>query len=327
MDKLFLAGIIIDDKVEKSLSDLIKREPSAHVTGDNTDYSKLNSRLFGIDFEFKGFRVLNLDDGEFLDIDLDSYLESDLDVYGINISKERISSSRKINAFADDGVVLHLLPSGLSTILSILPLICNDRLLDVSDSVGLDCKYMRYGIGNDLQMTELNIKIDPINKKYDVSYNGETVGGNLCDEDSSLKVMMYNRRESESLIDDILENFGLSKIDGVRVVNNIVYLTKNSGSFVIPNGVTKLVMTWNTMYKNLNVVVPKTVVGFRIADYEPSFNNVTFYVHKESDKAFVIKLIESYFDEATFDIDDFNDFSLKELAELCSNSNLNIDFY
>lgn len=327
MDKLFLAGILIDEKVEKSLSDLIKREPSAYVTGDNTDCSKLNTRLCGIDFEFKGFRVLNLDDGEFLDIDLDSYLESDLDVYGINISKERISSSRKINAFADDGVVLHLLPSGLSTILSILPLICNDRLLDVSDSVGLDCKYMRYGIGNDLQMTELNIKIDPINKKYDVSYNGETVGGNLCDEDSSLKVMMYNRREGESLIDDILENFGLSKIDGVRVVNNIVYLTKNSGSFVIPNGVTKIVMTWNTMYKNLNVVVPKTVVDFRITDYEPSFNNVTFYVHKESDKAFVIKLIESYFDEDTFDIDDFNDFSLKELAELCSNSNLNIDFY
>lgn len=323
MDKLFLAGILIDEKVEKSLSDLIKREPSTYVTGDNTDCSKLNTRLCDTDFEFKGFRVLNLDDGEFLDIDLDSYLESDLDVYGINISKEHISSSRKINAFAKNDTALF----ALSPILSILPLICNDRILDVSDSVGLDYKYMRYGIGNDLQMAELNIKIDLINKKYDVSYNGETVGGNLCDEDSSLKVMMYNRREGESLIDDILENFGLSKIDGVRVVNNTVYLTKNSGSFVIPNGVTKLVMTWNTMYKNLNVVVPKTVVDFRITDYEPSFNNVTFYVHKESDKAFVIKLIKSYFDEDTFDIDDFNDFSLKELAELCNNTNLIIDFY
>lgn len=327
MDKLFLAGILIDDEVEKSLSDLIKREPSVYVTGDNTDCSELNVRLFSKKFEFKGFRVLNLDDGEFLDIDLDSYLESDLGIYGINISKEHVRSSRKINAFADDGVALHLLPSGLSTILPILPLICNDRLLDVSDSVGLDCKYMRYGIGNDLQMTELIIKIDPINKKYNVSYNGETVGGNLYDEESNLKVMMYSRREDESLLDDILENFGLSKIDGVRIVNNIAYLTKNSGSFVVPNGVTKIVMTWNAMYKNLNVVVPKTVVDFRITDYEPSFNNVTFYVHKESDKAFVIKLIKSYFDEDTFDIDDFNDFSLKELVELCSNMYLSINFY
>lgn len=323
MDKLFLAGILIDDEVEKSLSDLIKREPSVYVTGDSKDYFKLNTRLCGIDFEFKGFRVLDLDDGEFLDIDLDSYLESDLDIHGVSIDKEYISSSRKINAFAEDKTAL----LAFSPMLSILPLIYNDGLLDVSDSVALDCKYMRYGIGNDLQMTELIIKIDPINKKYSVSYNGDIVGGNLYDEEYNTKVLMYNRRESESLIDDILENFGLSKVDGVRIVNNIVYLTKDSGDFVTPNGVTKIVMTWNAMYKNLNIVVPKTVVDFRITDYELSFNNVTFYVHRESDKAFVIKLIKSYFDEDTFDIDDFNDFSLKELAELCSNSNLNIGFY
>lgn len=317
MDKLFLVGIIIDEEVEKSLSDLIKKEPSVYITGSETNIFELSSRFRDVTFKFKGFRVLDLDDGEFLDIDLDYYLENDLLIYGLELSKEWLSTNRKINAFASENV----------RALTILPLICNDRLMDVSDSVALDYTHIIYGIGNDLEMNKLIIKIDPIIKKYNISFNGETLGGNLYSVDAGIKLMTYSRREYESLLDDILEIFGLSKIDGVRIVNNIVYLTKNSGSFVVPNGVTKIVMTWNAMYKNLNVVVPKTVVDFRITDFEPSFNNVTFYVHRESDKAFVIKLIKSYFDEDTFDIDDFNDFSLKELVELCSNLYLSIDFY
>lgn len=317
MDKLFLVGILIDEKVEKSLSDLIKKEPSVYITGSETNVFELSSRFRDVTFKFIGFRVLDLDDGEFLDIGLDYYLENDLDIHGVELSKEWISTNKKINAFASENV----------RALTILPLICNDRLLDVSDSVGLDYKHIIYGIGNDLEMNKLIIKIEPIIKKYNVSFNGETLGGNLYSEDTGIKLMAYSRREYESLLDDILEIFGLSKIDGVRIVNNTAFLTKQSGSFVVPNGVTKIIMTWNAMYKNLNIVVPKTVVDFGVTDYEPSFNNVTFYLHKESDKAFLVKLIKSYFEEDTFDSDAFDILSLKELAELCSNLNLIIDFY
>lgn len=317
MDKLFLAGMLIDEEVEKSLSDLIKKEPSVYITGDETNVFELSSRFRDVTFKFKGFRVLDLDDGEFLDIELDYYLENDLNIYGLEISKEWISTSREINAFASENV----------RALTILPLICNDRLLDVSDSVGLDCTHIIYGIGNDLEMDKLIIKIDPISKKYNISFNGETLGGNLYSVDTGVKLMTYSRREYESLLDDILEIFSLSMVNGTRIVNNIAFLTKQSGSFVVPNGVTKIVMTWNTMYKNLNIVVPKTVVDFGVTDYEPSFNNVTFYLHKESDKAFLVKLIKSYFEEDTFDEDAFDILSLKELAELCSNLNLIIDFY
>lgn len=317
MGKLFLAGILIDEEVEKGLSDLIKKEPSVYITGNETNIFELNSRFRDITFEFKGFRVLDLVSGEFLDIGLDYYLENDLDIYGMELSKEWISTNRKINAFASEDV----------RALTILPLICNNRLLDVSDSVGLDYTHIIYGIGNDLQMNKLIVKIDPISKKYNISFNGETLGGSLYSEDDSLKFITYSRREYESLLDSILDIFGLSVIDGIRIVNNIAFLTKNSGSFIVPNGVTKIVMTWNTMYKNLNIVVPKTVVDFGVTDYEPNFNNVTFYLHKESDKAFLIKLIKSYFDKDTFNRCDFDAISLKELAELCSNLNLIIDFY
>ena len=317
MDKLFLVGILIDEEVEKSLSDLIKKEPSVYITGSETNIFELSSRFRDVTFNFIGFRVLNLDDGEFLDIKLDYYLENDLNIYGLELSKEWISTNRKINAFASENV----------RALTILPLVCNDRLLDVSDSVGLDYKHIIYGIGNDLEMNKLIIKIDPISKKYNISFNGETLGGNLYSVDTGVKLMAYSRREYESLLDGILEIFGLSRVDGVRIVNNIAFLTKQSGSFVVPNGVTKIVMTWNAMYKNLNIVVPKTVVDFWVTDYEPNFNNVTFYLHKESDKAFLVKLIKSYFEEDTFDADAFDILSLKELAELCSNLSLIIDFY
>jgi hypothetical protein len=317
MDKLFLVGILIDEEVEKSLSDLIKKEPSVYITGSETNVFELSSRFRDVTFKFKGFRVLDIDDEEFLDIDLDYYLENDLNICGLELSKEWLSTSRKINAFASENV----------RALTILPLICNNRLLDVSDSVGLDYTHIIYGIGNDLEMNKLIIKIDPISKKYNISFNEETLGGNLYSVDTGVKLMTYSRREYESLLDDILELFGLSKIDGTRIVNNIAFLTKQSGSFVVPNGVTKIVMTWNAMYKNLNIIVPKTVVDFGVTDYEPNFNNVTFYLHKESDKAFLVKLIKSYFEEDTFDADDFDVLSLKELAELCSNLNLIIDFY
>lgn len=275
-------------------------------------YKKLGS----IEFKPKGFRVLDIASNSFLDIDIESYIECDYSINGLDLSRDiLLNSGNKVRAFNNDS----------DCDIGFVPIICGDSLLEIGKTPRSDFRYITYA--SSTGFIPLTIKIDFINKKYTISYDSVKIVDTINKDDKNFSVALYFRNFSENISNEILAMYGANLGSSFDVVLNTALIKRSKGQVVVTNGVTKIIMFWNTVYKDFTLVIPQTVKEFDVSDgeYELSLKNTTFYISNEN-KNLVYDIVNCFVNSWDF-ADDLSNASIEYIVSLCSDVGIYFKFY
>ena len=313
---LFLAGVLVDEAVMARFNRIINEfncnDTDAWISSErDAMYKKLGS----IEFKPKGFRVLDIASNSFLDIDIESYIECDYNINGLDLSRDiLLNSGNKVRAFNNDS----------DYDIGFAPIICGDSLLEIDKTPRSDFRYITYA--SSTGFIPLTIKIDFINKKYSISYDSVKIVDTINKDDKNLSVALYFRNFSENISNEILAMYGANLGSSFDVVINTALIKRSKGQVVVTNGVTKIIMFWNTVYKDFTLVIPQTVKEFGVSDgeYELSLKNTTFYI-SDKNKNLVYDIVNCYMNIYEFGI--IKDRSIDDLVSLCSDVGIYFKFY
>lgn len=313
---LFLAGVLVDEAVMARFNRIINEfnccSDDAWISSErDAMYKKLGS----IEFKPKGFRVLDIASNSFLDIDIESYIECDYNINGLDLSRDALlNSGNKVRAFNNDS----------DCDIGFAPIVCGDSLLEIDKTPRSDFRYITYA--SSTGFIPLTIKIDFINKKYTISYDSVKIVDTINKDDKNLSVALYFRNFSENISNEILAMYGANLGSSFDVVLNTALIKRSKGQVVVTNGVTKIIMFWNTIYKDFTLVIPQTVKEFGVSDgeYELSLKNTTFYISNEN-KNLVYDIVNCYMNIYEFGI--IKDRSIDDLVSLCSDVGIYFKFY
>jgi hypothetical protein len=313
---LFLAGVLVDEAVMARFNRIINEfnccSDDAWISSErDAMYKKLGS----IEFKPKGFRVLDIASNSFLDIDIESYIECDYNINGLDLSRDALLNCRKqVRAFNNDS----------DCAIGFVPIICGDSLLEIDKTPRSDFRYITYA--SSTGFIPLTIKIDFINKKYTISYDSVKIVDTINKDDKNFSVALYFRNFSENISNEILAMYGANLGSSFDVALNIALIKRSKGQVVVTNGVTKIIMFWNTVYKDFTLVIPQTVKEFGVSDgeYELSLKNTTFYISNEN-KNLVYDIVNCYMNIYEFGI--IKDRSIDDLVRLCSDVGIYFKFY
>lgn len=313
---LFLAGVLVDEAVMARFNRIINEfnccSDDAWISSErDAMYKKLGS----IEFKPKGFRVLDIASNSFLDIDIESYIECDYNINGLDLSRDiLLNSGNKVRAFNNDS----------DCDIGFAPIICGDSLLEIGKTPRSDFRYITYA--SSTGFIPLTIKIDFINKKYSISYDSVKIVDTINKDDKNFSVALYFRNFSENISNEILAMYGANLGSSFDVVLNTALIKRSKGQVVVTNGVTKIIMFWNTVYKDFTLVIPQTVKEFGVSDgeYELSLKNTTFYISNEN-KNLVYDIVNCYMNIYEFGI--IKDRSIDDLVSLCSDVGIYFKFY
>lgn len=313
---LFLAGVLVDEAVMARFNRIINEfnccSDDAWISSErDAMYKKLGS----IEFKPKGFRVLDIASNSFLDIDIESYIECDYNINGLDLSRDALLKyGNKVRAFNTDS----------DCDIGFVPIICGNSLLEIDKTPRSDFRYITYA--SSTGFIPLTIKIDFINKKYTISYDSVKIVDTINKDDKNLSVALYFRNFSENISNEILAMYGANLGSSFDVVINTALIKRSKGQVVVTNGVTKIIMFWNTVYKDFTLVIPQTVKEFGVSDgeYELSLKNTTFYI-SDKNKNLVYDIVNCYMNIYEFGI--IKDRSIDDLVSLCSDVGIYFKFY
>ena len=313
---LFLAGVLVDEAVMARFNRIINEfncnDTDAWISSErDAMYKKLGS----IEFKPKGFRVLDIASNSFLDIDIESYIECDYNINGLDLSRDALlNSGNKVRAFNNDSAC------GIGFV----PIICGNSLLEIDKTPRSDFRHITYA--SSTGFIPLTIKIDFINKKYTISYDSVKIVDTINKDDKNFSVALYFRNFSENISNEILAMYGANLGSSFDVVLNTALIKRSKGQVVVTNGVTKIIMFWNTVYKDFTLVIPQTVKEFGVSDgeYELSLKNTTFYI-SDKNKNLVYDIVNCYMNIYEFGI--IKDRSIDDLVSLCSDVGIYFKFY
>ena len=313
---LFLAGVLVDEAVMARFNRIINEfnccSDDAWISSErDAMYKKLGS----IEFKPKGFRVLDIASNSFLDIDIESYIECDYSINGLELSRDALlNCGKQVRAFNNDS----------DCDIGFAPIVCGDSLLEIDKTPRSDFRYITYA--SSTGFIPLTIKIDFINKKYSISYDSVKIVDTINKDDKNLSVALYFRNFSENISNEILDMHGANLGSSFDIVLNTAFIKKSKGQVVVTNGVTKIIMFWNTVYKDFTLVIPQTVKEFGVSDgeYELSLKNTTFYISNEN-KNLVYDIVNCYMNIYEFGI--IKDRSIDDLVSLCSDVGIYFKFY
>ena len=313
---LFLAGVLVDEAVMARFNRIINEfnccSDDAWISSErDTMYKKLGS----IEFKPNGFRVLDIASNSFLDIDIESYIECDYNINGLDLSRDALLNyGNQVRAFNNDS----------DCDIGFVPIICGDSLLEIDKTPRSDFRYITYA--SSTGFITLMIKIDFINKKYTISYDSVKIVDTINKDDKNFSVALYFRNFSENISNEILAMYGANLGSSFDVVLNTALIKRSKGQVVVTNGVTKIIMFWNTVYKDFTLVIPQTVKEFGVSDgeYELSLKNTTFYI-SDKNKNLVYDIVNCYMNIYEFGI--IKDRSIDDLVSLCSDVGIYFKFY
>lgn len=313
---LFLAGVLVDEAVIAKFNRIINEfnccSDDAWISSErDAMYKKLGS----IEFKPIGFRVFDIASNSFLDIDIESYIEGDYNINGLDLSRDALlNSGNKVRAFNNDS----------DCDIGFAPIVCGDSLLEIDKTPRSDFRYITYA--SSTGFIPLTIKIDFINKKYTISYDSVKIVDTINKDDKNFSVALYFRNFSENISNEILAMYGANLGSSFDVVLNTALIKRSKGQVVVTNGVTKIIMFWNTVYKDFTLVIPQTVKEFGVSDgeYELSLKNTTFYISNEN-KNLVYDIVNCYMNIYEFGI--IKDRSIDDLVSLCSDVGIYFKFY
>lgn len=313
---LFLAGVLVDGAVMAKFNRIIN-EFNCNYTDAwiSSERDAMYKKLGSIEFKPKGFRVLDIASNSFLDINIESYIECEYNINGLDLSRDTLlNSGNKVRAFNNDS----------DCDIGFAPIICGDSLLEIDKTPRSDLRHITYA--SNTGFIPLVIKIDFINKKYTIRYDSVKIIDTIYEDDKNLSIALYFRNFSEDISNEILAMYGANLGSSFDVVLNTALIRKSKGQVVVTNGVTKIIMFWNTVYKDFTLVIPQTVKEFGVSDgeYELSLKNTTFYISNEN-KNLVYDIVNCYMDIYEFGI--IKDRSIDDLVSLCSDVGIYFKFY
>lgn len=313
---LFLAGVLVDEAVMAEFNRIINEfNCCSDDEWISSERDAMYKKLGSIEFKPIGFRVLDIASNSFLDIDIESYIECDYNINGLDLSRDALlNSGNKVRAFNNDS----------DCAIGFVPIICGDSLLEIDKTPRSDFRYITYA--SSTGFIPLTIKIDFINKKYTISYDSVKLVDTINKDDKNLSVALYFRNFSENISNEILAMYGANLGSSFDVVLNIALIKRSKGQVVVTNGVTKIIMFWNTVYKDFTLVIPQTVKEFGVSDgeYELSLKNTTFYI-SDKNKNLVYDIVNCYMNIYEFGI--IKDRSIDDLVSLCSDVGIYFKFY
>lgn len=313
---LFLAGVLVDEAVMAEFNRIINEfNCCSDDEWISSERDAMYKKLGSIEFKPKGFRVLDIASNSFLDIDIESYIECDYNINGLDLSRDiLLNSGNKVRAFNNDS----------DCAIGFVPIICGDSLLEIDKTPRSDFRYITYA--SSTGFIPLTIKIDFINKKYTISYDSVKIVDTINKDDKNFSVALYFRNFSENISNEILAMYGANLGSSFDVVLNIALIKRSKGQVVVTNGVTKIIMFWNTVYKDFTLVIPQTVKEFGVSDgeYELSLKNTTFYI-SDKNKNLVYDIVNCYMNIYEFGI--IKDRSIDDLVSLCSDVGIYFKFY
>lgn len=313
---LFLAGVLVDEAVMAEFNRIINEfNCCSDDEWISSERDAMYKKLGSIEFKPIGFRVLDIASNSFLDIDIESYIECDYNINGLDLSRDALlNCGKQVRAFNNDS----------DCAIGFVPIICGDSLLEIDKTPRSDFRYITYA--SSTGFIPLTIKIDFINKKYTISYDSVKIVDTINKDDKNFSVALYFRNFSENISNEILAMYGANLGSSFDVVLNIALIKRSKGQVVVTNGVTKIIMFWNTVYKDFTLVIPQTVKEFGVSDgeYELSLKNTTFYI-SDKNKNLVYDIVNCYMNIYEFGI--IKDRSIDDLVSLCSDVGIYFKFY
>ena len=313
---LFLAGVLVDEAVMDRFNSIIN-EFNCYYTDAwiSSERDAMYKKLGSIEFKPKGFRVLDIASNSFLDINIESYIECEYNINGLDLSRDiLLNSGNKVRAFNNDS----------DCDIGFAPIVCGNSLLEIDKTPRSDFRYITYA--SSTGFIPLTIKIDFINNKYTISYDSVKIVDTINKDDKNFSVALYFRNFSENISNEILAMYGANLGSSFDIVLNTAFIKKSKGQVVVDSGVTKIIMFWNTVYKDFTLVIPQTVKEFGVSDgeYELSLKNTTFYISNEN-KNLVYDIVNCYMNIYEFGI--IKDRSIDDLVSLCSDVGIYFKFY
>lgn len=313
---LFLAGVLVDEAVMAEFNRIINEfNCCSDDEWISSERDAMYKKLGSIEFKPIGFRVLDIASNSFLDIDIESYIECDYNINGLDLSRDALlNCGKQVRAFNNDS----------DCDIGFVPIICGDSLLEVGKNQRSDFRYITYA--SSTGFIPLTIKIDFINKKYSINYDSVKIVDTINKDDKNFSVALYFRNFSENISNEILAMYGANLGSSFDVVLNTALIKRSKGQVVVTNGVNKIIMFWNTVYKDFTLVIPQTVKEFGVSDgeYELSLKNTTFYISNEN-KNLVYDIVNCYMNIYEFGI--IKDRSIDDLVSLCSDVGIYFKFY
>lgn len=315
---LFLAGVLVDEAVMARFNRIINEfNCCSNDAWISSERDAMYKKLGSIEFKPKGFRVLDIASNSFLDIDIESYIECDYNINGLDLSRDALLNyGNQVRAFYNDIKACDI---------GFVPIICGDSLLEIGKTPRSDFRYITYA--SSTGFIPLTIKIDFINKKYTISYDSVKIVDTINKDDKNLSVALYFRNFSENISNEILAMYGANLGSSFDVALNTAFIKKSKGQVVVTNGVTKIIMFWNTVYKDFTLVIPQTVKEFGVSDgeYELSLKNTTFYI-SDKNKNLVYDIVNCFVNSWDF-ADDLSNASIEYIVSLCSDVGIYFKFY
>lgn len=263
MRNLFLVGIHMADT--SKLDDIrssIEYNTYAHAHAKGIMLTRnlvdiLESHGLGrIKFKFTGFKLFDLDSLEFVDISLDEYLNSDIQINGLDLDK---SGDLLINVSGNDR----------DSINKVVPLFICGELLDLDYKIGEGILFSNrkccLEIGEDI--CYVGLTLDAEKEDFDVFYRYFCI--------TSHNGLMYNKGYYRGVIhrglynypiNDLIKTIGVDVACGIWYYKDIAVISgrySDYDTYIVRNNIRTVVID---VKHRVNIVLPKSVYEVVVKD-------------------------------------------------------------
>lgn len=328
MSNLFLVGIHLADTsklddiryaIERGVY-VYTRTNSNGIMGDRSLVDILGSYGLGrIKLKFTGFRLFDLDSLEFIDISLEEYLNSDIQIDGLDLAK---NGDSLINVSGNDR----------DSISKVVPLLFDGELLDLDYKIGEGILFSNRK--SCLELGENNycigLALDAEKENFNLFYR------NFCI--TSPDVSMYNkgcyngiihRGVYEYPIDDLLQTIGIDVAGGILYFKDIAIICgrySDYDTYIVRNDIKTVVID---IRHRVNIVLPKSVGEVVIKDcFNYSNDLAVIYLSKDLNSSDLRSLIlEIAYRFMYGDIEDIESLSTDEIVDKLRIDCVDIQYY
>lgn len=326
MSNLFLVGIHLADT--SKLDDVrcalelgvLRQLHSEGIAGDRSLVDILGSYGLGrIKFNFTGFRLFDLDSLEFIDISLDEYLNSDVQINGLDLDK---SGDLLINVSGYD----------IDSLDKVVPLFFDSELIDLDYKIGESVLFSNRK--SYLELGEhgcyVSLTLDAEKEDFNLFYRNFCITspkGSMCN--NGYYIGGIHRGVYEYPIDDLLQTAGVDVAGGIWYFNDIAIIDgyySGYDTYIVNSDVKTVVID---VGRKVSIVLPKAVDSVVIKDCCNYVDDLSvIYLSKglnSSDlRRLIVEMASGFVD---FDIKDIGSLSTEEIVDKLRIGCVDIQYY
>lgn len=326
MGNLFLVGIHLADT--SKLDDIrcaielgvLRQVHSEGIAGDRSLVDILGSYGLGrIRFNFTGFRLFDLDSLEFTDISLEEYLNSDIQINGLDLYKS-------------GDLLINVSGYGIDSLDKVVPLFFDGELIDLDYKIGESILFSNRK--SCLELGEkgcyVSLTLDAEKEDFNLFYR------NFCITSPNGSIYnkgYYNgylhRGVYEYPIDDLFKTIGIDVVGGIWYFNDIAVIYgyySGYDTYIVRKDIKTVVID---IGHRVNIVLPKTVGRVVIKDCCNYVDDLAvIYLSKDLNSSDLRRLILEMYDGFIYgDIKDIESLSTDEIVDKLLIDCVDIQYY